>query len=339
MKSGDIWLLVDSRGRGGIESHLCVLQRSLSDSGIGSRVVLLADHGPHPVFDANGSDGTLLRLAGPGSLPSALRHHRPSLVHTHGYKAGITGRLTARVMGVPVVSTFHSGDSGRGKVRLYSMIDRATARAAAVIAVSREIADGLPVDAEVIDNFVSLPESPQPVSNERPLTVGFVGRLSEEKGADLFCRVAENVPKADFIVFGDGPQREMLESRRTGRIRFDGMVSDMDRRWRDLDILCMPSRREGLPLAALEAMAHGVPVVAFGVGGLPDLIDHDGDGWIVRPGDVAALTATLHQLAMMPRSSIRAAGITARRKVERRYTAEATLPRILASYRRAGWNG
>ncbi|OYW35551.1 MAG: hypothetical protein B7Z45_06535, partial [Azorhizobium sp. 12-66-6] len=138
----EIWQLVDSRGIGGIERHVSVLTQALNAAGHPARVLLLADHGEHPFLAQlraeqvpfavlDGRFSTLLRR---------LRTERPRLLHTHGYKAGILGRLAARLAGVPCVSTFHAGERGRFPVSLYQAVDAATARLATRIAVSAPIA-------------------------------------------------------------------------------------------------------------------------------------------------------------------------------------------------------
>jgi glycosyltransferase involved in cell wall biosynthesis len=336
MKNDGIWLLLDSRGRGGIETHVSVLNRVLRRDGLDSRIVLLNDYGPHPLFDSANADGAL-HLQGTADLFTAVRNRRPALIHTHGYKAGIVGRLASSVLGVPVVSTFHSGDRGRGRVAFYSWLDAKTAFLGPAIAVSKDIASNLPVDASVIDNFVEIPGMIHRAPVDRPFTVGFVGRLSEEKGADLFCQIAARLDGCNAIVFGDGPQRAELESAFGDRVRFAGMVGDMASHWHEMDVLCMPSRREGLPLAALEAMSNGLPVAAFAVGGLPDLIASGHNGWIVPTQDVDTMVRLLDGLAKAPTSRIRDKGYRARETVCRRYSPETAIPRILAQYCKAGW--
>lgn len=111
-----VWLLLDSSGIGGIETHVWHLAEALRSRGRPVRVVFLADHGPHPLFDRlEAAQHRVTRLGGSfGDLLHALREQRPGVLHTHGYKAGILGRLAARLAGIPVVSTFHAGEPGRG---------------------------------------------------------------------------------------------------------------------------------------------------------------------------------------------------------------------------------
>ena len=109
-----IWHLIDSSGVGGAERHIETLASSLQRRGLAVQVVLVADHGNRPWQQQLAGAGIrYTHLDGRFStLVGALRRARPALLHTHGYKAGILGRLAARLAGVPVVSTFHSGERG-----------------------------------------------------------------------------------------------------------------------------------------------------------------------------------------------------------------------------------
>ena len=175
-----IWQLIDSRGPGGAERHIATLVQSLSGCGVKSKVVLLADHGPNawPVqlrqagADVHHLDGRF------GGLLGALRRDRPSLLHTHGYKAGILGRAAAVLCRVPVVSTFHSGEREPFPVSLYSRLDEWTSLVGQRVAVSPGVAKRLPFSANVIANYIAT--EPQPSAMPLPRRIAFVGRLSEE---------------------------------------------------------------------------------------------------------------------------------------------------------------
>lgn len=304
-----VWLLLDSRESGGIESHVLALAMGLKAAGHRVQVVLLANHGPHIIHGALAERGIPARAL-PGSfkgLIAALRDAQPAILHTHGYKAGILGRLAARLCGIAAVSTFHAGEPGRGRVRLYNAIDRATAGLGWSVAVNRQIARQLPVDTTVINNFVTIPDEAELGLLGRPGPVAFVGRLAEEKGPDLFCQVAECLPEIEFEVYGDGPMRPALERRYGGKVVFRGAVDGMHEHWRRLGLLCMSSRHEGLPMAALEAMAHAVPVAAFAVGGLPDIIEEEVTGFLAPPADVeslAGIVARWHGMTVTDRAAI-----------------------------------
>lgn len=107
-------------------------------------------------------------------------------------------------------------------------------------------------------------------------------------------------------IAGSGPQREELEREAgrlglTGRVRFLGWQRDLRPIFRSWDIFAAPSLDEGLPIATLEAMAEGLPVVATSVGGLPELVEEGQNGYLVPPSDVTALTGRLRILMLDPR--------------------------------------
>ncbi len=336
----ETWLLLDSRGIGGIESHVHHLARELRDRWGPARVVFYARHGEHPLLqrlDRAGIPWSFLNGTFRGLLTALGKG--PQLVHTHGYKAGILGRFAAAFHGVPVVSTFHAGEPGAGKVRLYNTIDWMTAPLAGAIAVSPDIQEKIVGGAHLVPNFVPLPDYQAGKCTVNPGPVAFVGRLSHEKGPDLFCRLAETLseemPDTDFIVIGDGPMRAELEERYGDAVHFAGQVDNMDERWSRIGLLCMTSRHEGLPLAALEAMAHGVPVAAFAVGDLPSLIKNNNNGWLAPPGDFARLVSHIRGWSKLDGRVRAKLSAEAWRTIEIRYAAHAVMPEIIEIYRKA----
>jgi glycosyltransferase involved in cell wall biosynthesis len=333
----EVWLLLDSRSFGGVESHVLALAAALCVRNIPARVVFLKDHGPHPMVPALAAAAIPCSVLAGGwrGLAAALAAAPPALLHTHGYKVGIFGRLLSRWQGFPCVSTYHAGEPGPGMVRYYNILDRATARlAGGLVAVSTPIARRLPGRTRVIDNFVPLAAAPTRFTRQ----VAFVGRLSEEKGPDLFCRLAAAVPGVEFVLYGDGPLRAELEAAHPG-VRFAGQQPAMAGVWGQVGLLCMSSRHEGLPMAALEAMAAGVPVAAFAVGALPGLIEHGHNGWLAPPLDLPALAAAVRTWADLDPAGRARVSRAAQATIAARYTPEAVLPRLLAVYREAGWRG
>jgi glycosyltransferase involved in cell wall biosynthesis len=285
--TGATWLLLDAAGMGGIEKHVMILCRALNDSGLPAEIVLMADHGRTLCLEMIRAEGLPHRVL-PGSafeLVRALGQARPRLVHTHGYKAGIVGRIASRIRSIPCVSTFHAGERAPFPVGLYQRLDEALACLAHPISVSPEIAQRLPWASTVIANFVPAPESP--CSGALPRTIVFVGRLSAEKGPDIFCEIAErNAGRAQFDVYGDGPMRAQLEARYGNTVHFHGHVADVGAIWREAGLLMITSRAEGLPMACLEAMSHGVPVAAANVGALTGVLQHGRAGWLFEAGDI-----------------------------------------------------
>ncbi|MBN2359825.1 MAG: glycosyltransferase [Deltaproteobacteria bacterium] len=144
------------------------------------------------------------------------------------------------------------------------------------------------------------------VSPRRPLVL-FVGRLLETKGVDtLIDALAPLSPRPLAWVAGEGPLRSPLERRARAlgvEVRFFGQVSPRQRAslLAAADLAVVPSRpdarghAEGLPAVVLEAMAAGRPVIASAVGGIPEVVEDGETGWLVAPGDAAALARALRR--------------------------------------------
>lgn len=138
----------------------------------------------------------------------------------------------------------------------------------------------------VVPNGVRVPHAVGP--SAEPPHVLFAGRLSEEKGVLELLEATEGLPR---VIVGDGPLRERVPGA-VGFVPPSGLGAYYER----AAVVCVPSRREGFGVVAREALAHGRPVVATRVGGLPDAV-HDGvNGLLVEPGDTAALRAALERL-------------------------------------------
>jgi glycosyltransferase involved in cell wall biosynthesis len=132
--------------------------------------------------------------------------------------------------------------------------------------------------------------------------VAYAGRLAPEKGPDLLVdawpRVLAEVPAARLVVLGDGPiaadvRRRAAELGVGDSVDFRGPVPDTAPWLRACDAFALPSRTEGMPVALLEAMACGLPVVATSAGGTPEFLEDGVTGRLVRPEDPAALAVGL----------------------------------------------
>lgn len=334
-----IWQLVDSSTIGGIEKHIAVLTRSLIGAGFAPEIVLYQDHGANPWLTQLGDDGLAFRhLDGTAAgLRRAMRAARPALVHTHGYKAGILGRLAAASLAIPSVSTFHMGESPQWPVSLYAAADAYSAIFSRRIAVSEEIRRRLPFSAQVVRNWVDIPAS-VPDFPPAPKRIGFVGRLAHEKAPDLFCDLAQRSvgDGHEWHVYGDGPMRTELEARAVPGLTFHGMVTDMARVWASLGLLVMPSRGEGLPLAAIEAIGAGVPVVASNVGDLSKVVVEGQSGWLVPAGDRDGFEARIRAWQGLDPAEKAALRLSAWAHARAQFSEAAGLPDVLGVYAAAG---
>ncbi len=166
-----------------------------------------------------------------------------------------------------------------------------------------------------------------------------VGALEARKGHDVLLDALARLPDPRLVVLvaGDGSQRNALQARaeRHGlgaRVRFLGRVDDVAAVLAAADVAVMPSRQEGLGVAALEAMATGLPVIASRIGGLPEAVVDGETGCLVPPGDVAALAAAIAGLAADPERA-RRLGAAGQARVQAGFTMAAMARGTLAVYR------
>jgi glycosyltransferase involved in cell wall biosynthesis len=155
-----------------------------------------------------------------------------------------------------------------------------------------------------VDTSLYVPRPTEnPADEKGPLVVGYSGRISEEKGPDLFVDLAAALRHREVrvVMTGAGPM-EASTRRRAGRLKLDaalefrGVVSDIAGHLRQLDVLVLPSRQDGRPVVVLEALASGVPVVASRLGGIPEMVQDGSNGFLCPAGDVDALAACVDRL-------------------------------------------
>lgn len=285
---------------------------------------------------------------------------QPDVIHTHRDKENILGAianvLTRRV---PSVRTVHGGEEHRGAGGWRAVRRRAVVGAdrwvqwmsgQAIVAVSSDLAATLAkrspkgrilviengVDVESLRARVGLPRRSSAWPDET--RIGIVGRLVPIKRVDLFLGMARCLLDAEptrvwkFEVFGDGPERGQLEALGDrlgiGRyVTFHGHLDDVAKSMSGLDVLVMCSDHEGLPMAALEAAALGVPTVAHAVGGLIDVVP-------------AELQVTRHEprgyceaVQRALRSDLRDIAEKHAKRVIERFSAERNAERVIALYR------
>jgi glycosyltransferase involved in cell wall biosynthesis len=262
-------------------------------------------------------------------LFSLMRSYRPHIVHTHTAKAGLLGRVAARLAGVPiVVHTFHGhvlhGYYGPAQNWALRKMERILAWLSdRLVTVSEQVkkdlieygvarADRISVIplGLVLEPFLNAQSRRGEFRREFGLRdedklVGIVGRIFPIKNHALFLEAAARIAAADtaarFVVVGDGSLRTALEkqARQLGiekQVLFIGWRSDLARIYADLDILVVSSNNEGTPLSAIEAMAASCPVVATRVGGVPDLIRDGENGRLVAPRDADAIAIAVLEL-------------------------------------------
>ncbi len=263
-------------------------------------------------------------------IAELLRATACDVLICHGYKAHVLGRLAARRTGIPAVAVSRGWTGETRKVKVYEWLDRRHLQFMDhVVCVSDGQAEKVrrwcrvPANRmSVIRNSARLGafEHTDPGGRDRLLgffgsdiTVSQVvvgaGRFSPEKGFGVLVEAADAIIRANssagVVLFGEGPLRGELERRvaelgLSRRVVLPGFRTDLDSLIGAADVVVLPSYTEGLPNVALEASAAGVPVVATAVGGTPEAIADHVNGFLVPPGQPAAIANRVGELLRDP---------------------------------------
>jgi glycosyltransferase involved in cell wall biosynthesis len=287
------------------------------------------------------------------ALAELCRRLRPSVVHTHGYRPDVLDAGVARRIGIPVVTTVHGFTGGDWKNRVYEWLQcRAFRRFDAVVAVSQPLKvrlarSGVSLERiHVVPNAWRMLAPPLDRATARralgldsdAFVVGWVGRLSHEKGADVLLDALGHLRDLPLVaaVVGDGAEQGALvaRARRLGleqRVRWLGAVPDAAARFSAFDLFALSSRTEGSPMVVFEAMAAGVPIVATSVGGVPEMLSAE-EAAFVPPEQPGALASAIRAAYQAPAVAAARAG-RARLRLCRDFGTEQWCERYDAVYR------
>jgi glycosyltransferase involved in cell wall biosynthesis len=310
-------VVTDTPAFGGAEVYLTTLVRRLADRY--RFTALIGDQAPEELSRRLSCPVDVIPglRRRPHPLPwtrlfGALRRMGPDLVHLNltDQGDGLTLITAAGLVRRPVVATLHDVIPGRHQAK-ERVSGWALRRCACVIAPSRAVAASVTAAgavATVVGHGLDFPTPDRDAARAAlglppdALVVGGVGRLHRQKGWDILGRAAEvvatRVPAARFVLVGDGPLREHLETSFPA-MRLAGYHEEAARLAAGFDVIAAPSRYDAFGLAPVEAMAAGVPVVAAAVDALPEVV---GPGAVlVPPDDVEAFAGALTGLLQDPR--------------------------------------
>ena len=349
---------------GGMERVLQALASGHARRGHSVSVaVVLSPGAPGPPWleSLAGAGVDLVTLRVPGrrylreraTIGDLCRRLAPEIVHTHGYRPDVLDAPVARGLGIATVTTVHGFTGGGWKNRTYQWLQRRTLRRFdAIVAVSRALREELlkygvsSRRLHLVRNAWAPTVAPLERAEARRrlgiengrLHIGWVGRLSREKGPDVLLdalpRLADLPLTVSFV--GTGPQRAPLVERAralglSDRVRWHGLVPDAERLFPAFDLFVLSSRTEGTPIVLFEAMAARVPIVATRVGGVPDVVG-PAESLLVPPERLGAVADAIRAVHERPLRAARTAE-AARARLAREFALEPWLDRHETLYR------
>ena len=322
---------------GGAEQHVLTLLEGINSSSFALAVGCLVD-GPFAQLTESKHLPTLrfpmkhpLDLTPLPKLIEKIRQEGFSLIHTHGSRANLLGRLAGRRLKLPVVSTVHSSlkqDYLSPQAALLALaLDRLTLpMTSGVITVSEALAQevarrGAKNIRTIYNGVHSLPELAAEEERARlrihfrqkwqipedALVLGSVARLHPTKGLNTLLTAAQTLqsqyPKLHVLIIGEGPLRSALEEQAKGynlAYTFPGYLPQAYLALPAMDIFVLPSVSEGMGLVLLEAMQAHLPLVATAVGGIPEVIRPSRDGLLIPSQQPQELAQALEKLLRGP---------------------------------------
>lgn len=349
---------------GGLESVVVMLSRGLREAGMTVAVSAVLEPGaPLPASVGALQDAGLEVFCHAPAHRAYLRERRlheqtirrwdADVVHTHGYRADLLAGSAAAQADRGRVATVHGFTGGDWKNRIYERLQlRSFRRFDAVLAVSRPIRDRLRTVGIADDRIAVVPNA---WSSARPLlsreaarsalgiapdarVIGWVGRLSPEKGADVLLDALRLAGDSTIgvSVLGDGSERARLEAKAetlgvASRVRWHGVIPDAGVYVAAFDCFVLSSRTEGTPIALLEAMAGAVPIVTTAVGGVPDIVSGT-EALLVPSESPAALSRAIAEVFAAPEAAALRAG-RARERLTRQFAPAPWIHRHREIYR------
>jgi len=355
--------LIESDGPGGAERMLASMVTELQAGGCTNLVVL-------PVkgegWLAQQLDGLgvaiehfqLTQPISPGCarwLEATLRCHAITLAHSHEFAMAVYGAWAARRAGIPHVITMHGGRYYSQRLRRRLALRTAATLSGQLVAVSQELAGHLSRDLWIrpsrvltIPNGVSyIPAQHSSLRDELQLAppdrlILSVGNLYPVKGhqhlVEALALLSPRYPRLHVAIAGRGGLADALLARAAAlsvsdRLHLLGLRSDIPELLADADVFVLPSLSEGLPMALLEAMFAGCPIVASDVGEVRAVLQGGEAGVLVPPGDGTGLARAIARLLCNP-AEARAFGERARQRARAEYDVRVMVTRYARVYER-----
>lgn len=359
-------VIIDSLKVGGAQKLVSVYAASASAHGLSPVVITLREDNAPSILDPIRLSGiqvialhasTIFNIRRIWRLANILKDEKVDIVQTHLIYSNILGSLAARLAKIPMIATLHSTTARRDlKSWIFKRVENFLLRkfATRIVAVGQVVADFNKDHygyrrIDVIPNGIPKPEIPQPGERDRlrqevtgngsDSIIITVGRFSSAKGYDdmieAFNMLRMRDTKSKLLMVGSGGTvnsiRDKIENLQlTQSVILAGERDDVHHLLALSDVYVSSSHREGLPLAVLEAMMAGLPIVATSVGDIPNVVTEE-TGVVVPPHRPELLAAAIEDILKNPKKRA-AMGKAAHRRVMNEYSLEAWMKRHIGLY-------
>jgi glycosyltransferase involved in cell wall biosynthesis len=283
-------------------------------------------------------------------LRAIIREHKPEIIHTHTFKAGLIGRLVSGTH--KHIHTFHghlfedNSFSGLEK-KVITLTEKFLARRTDVLIsvgqnVGQELRDaGIGVDQKWVS--IAPGVQPLPVTNrsvarislglpDSVLIVGWMARMAPVKNPQLLLEVAKQLPEVQFVMAGGGDLLESIKANAPTNVKVIGWA-DAATFWSAVDVAISTSDNEGMPVALIEAQLAGVPVIATNVGSNSEVIEDQVTG-LIASKDVDALVGAVNRFTSLP-ALMRTQGDKGRERASKEFSLEKMIRSHADLYREA----
>ena len=272
-----------------------------------------------------------------------IKKIKPDLVHTAAAEANFFGILAARLAGVKVIAE-EIGIPNHSKIarRVFKLVYKFASK---VICVSKSVKDFLVQIGEipedkgvVIYNPVTYPPMyPETVKDQ--FTYVYVGRLEKVKNVDFLIKAFSraNLQDSKLVIVGDGRERNTLENlvvelNLESNVEFIGFSSQPSEYVNNADVFVLPSLSEGFGIAAVEAMFAKKPVLCTSVGGIPEFVSHNSNGWLFNPTKLEELSSLLKSIHALSQEELKHIGQEGYDTVIEKFTVENYIKNLEEQY-------
>ena len=275
-----------------------------------------------------------------------IKKINPDIVHTAAAEANFHGIIAAKLAGVKTIIgeevgiPNHSPTAQKIFRLVYKLADKVVGVSLSVknhLVTINEISES---KGEVIYNPVSIPQK-FPKKESDQFEIVYVGRLEIVKNVETLIKAFANSnnTKAHLTIVGDGRERNNLEELTArlqlgSKITFTGFSSEPSKYLSSADLFVLSSYSEGFGIAAAEAMFLKIPVLCSNVGGIPEFVKNDENGWLFNPKDIDELSSKLNDIMAMDSSSLARIGQNGYDKVNDNFTVEKYVQNLEGFYNR-----